>query len=57
MNPMQSEITRASTACCSARRLPLDAVSTGEARWIGVQRAGGAELPRVALIGVPGPST
>ena len=33
--------------------LPLEVFSTGEARWIGVQPAGGPELPRVALISVP----
>ena len=33
--------------------LPLEAFSTTEARWVGVQPAGGPELPRVMLVSVP----
>src|SRR2546427_8926092 len=33
--------------------LPLDVFSTTDARWIGVQPAGGPERPRMAIISVP----
>ncbi len=33
--------------------LPPDLFATGEGRWIGVQPAGWAELPRIALVSVP----
>src|SRR5260370_40586828 len=33
--------------------LPTDIFSSGEARWIGVQREGQAERPRVLLLSVP----